>query len=309
MRPGDKKLAEELRKKLESYQSHHGRLPGIKSPASFNCLIEQLVESIRRNRYIEYIRQRDISSKRADPHHCLFDPIRAAILKDKEGDKDEAFWLTFLSVHFGKHAEDGWHLVRNLYGALGESPIWSWNRVTEDTAVFKRWLKPGKLFGCFGPHRRYETLENTGEVVESYIRWVEGNHGHKNLIDSAIDRAIEETGNGSPREVFRCLFSAMGNHVQRFGRLGKFDYLCLVGKLRLASIEPDSTYMIDATGPFRGAKLLFGYGEWDESAGMRRKCEASSVELEEVLGIGMQAIEDALCNWQKSPNFFKPFWC
>ena len=30
-------------------------------------------------------------------------------------------------------------------------------------------------------------------------------------------------------------------------------------------------------------------------------------QLDEVLNVGMQVLEDALCNWQKSPNDFVPF--
>jgi Alpha-glutamyl/putrescinyl thymine pyrophosphorylase clade 3 len=31
------------------------------------------------------------------------------------------------------------------------------------------------------------------------------------------------------------------------------------------------------------------------------------VQLEAQLEVGMQVLEDALCNWQKSPDRFKPF--
>jgi len=48
------------------------------------------------------------------------------------------------------------------------------------------------------------------------------------------------------------------NDVERFGRTAKFDYLTMVGKLGLAAIEPGSTYMQGATGPLKGARLLFG---------------------------------------------------
>jgi hypothetical protein len=45
--------------------------------------------------------------------------------------------------------------------------------------------------------------------------------------------------------------------VASFGRTARFDYLTMVGKLGLAGIEPGSTYMQGATGPFTGACLLF----------------------------------------------------
>jgi hypothetical protein len=97
------------------------------------------------------------------------------------------------------------------------------------------------------------------------------------------------------------------NAVIRFGRTAKFDYLTMVGKLQLAAIEPGSTYMGGATGPLRGAKLLFG---GNISANISKKTlEEWLIELESHLGLffGMQILEDALCNWQKSPDRYVYF--
>ena len=78
----------------------------------------------------------------------------------------------------------------------------------------------------------------------------------------------------------------------------------MVGKLDLAPIEPGSTYMPGATGPLTGARLLFG----------KPKATAAALDGQLVLlnaylklRFGMQVLEDALCNWQKSPAKFVPF--
>ena len=83
--------------------------------------------------------------------------------------------------------------------------------------------------------------------------------------------------------------------------MARFDYLTMVGKLGLAPIEPGSTYMQGSTGPFVGARLLFG--------GRRSAAELDAwlVELDARLHVGMQVLEDAICNWQKSPGTFGPF--
>ena len=60
-----------------------------------------------------------------------------------------------------------------------------------------------------------------------------------------------------PRATFDYLYGSMDDVVS-FGRTAKFDYLTMVGKLQLAPIEPGSTYMQGATGPYQGALLLFG---------------------------------------------------
>ena len=63
--------------------------------------------------------------------------------------------------------------------------------------------------------------------------------------------------------------------------------------------------MNEATGPKRGARLLFD-GQIDSNTGARI-LEARVAELERHLGVGMQVMEDAMCNWQKSPNRYIPF--
>ncbi len=89
--------------------------------------------------------------------------------------------------------------------------------------------------------------------------------------------------------------------IVSFGRLARFDYLAMVGKLQLASIEPGSTYMAGATGPRCGAQLLFGIDA------KPKDFDGWLLELDDVLHVGMQVLEDALCNWQKSPREFEPF--
>jgi hypothetical protein len=93
--------------------------------------------------------------------------------------------------------------------------------------------------------------------------------------------------------------------VASFGRLARFDYLTMLGKLGLAPIEPGSTYMMGATGPLDGARMLF---TGDSTAAVAaRQLDQWLVELEAVLRVGMQVLEDSLCNWQKSPERFVPF--
>jgi hypothetical protein len=87
--------------------------------------------------------------------------------------------------------------------------------------------------------------------------------------------------------------------VKTFGRTARFDYLCMVGKTGLAPIEPNSVYFQGATGPVAGAKLLF-HGSEFASVGVSA-LERSADLLAEALGINKQAMEDSLCNWQKSP--------
>jgi hypothetical protein len=92
--------------------------------------------------------------------------------------------------------------------------------------------------------------------------------------------------------------------VRTFGRTARFDYLTMLGKLGLARIEPASTYMEGATGPLEGARLLFGDTQGRIA---RAQCDVLLRQLGESTGLGMQVIEDSLCNWQKNPTEFVPF--
>jgi hypothetical protein len=94
-------------------------------------------------------------------------------------------------------------------------------------------------------------------------------------------------------------------NVLRFGRLGKFDFLALVGRLDLAPIAPGSTYLKGATGPLKGARLLFCGDRYAQA--QENTLEEWVSDLGLGLNVGMQVMEDSLCNWQKSPTSFVHF--
>lgn len=300
MRPGDTKLGDRLRQELSSFRLDDRPLPVTQQPEKLDCLVEQLVESTRRNEYIQAIKKRPISPARIDPHSELFDPYKAALIHSRANDVDEAFWLVFQATHFGKHLKDEWALLRDVYGRLGDKPIWSWSEITANFESFEAWFDAHlddikSLKHRFSNHRRYQSVANTKRVFRTYIDWIGEQGGHA----ATISHAVQAHQNGPPREVFNHLYNEMSS-VYQFARLGKFDFLCMLGKLGLAPIEPGSTYLVGATGPYEGARLLF-------EGRSRRDCEALLQELDETLQVGMQALEDALCNWQKSPSQFIAF--
>lgn len=305
-------LAGELDRKLVQFDREKRSLPGIKADANRAAFVSTLVESIRRVRFAIGLRDQAFSSSRADPNSELFDPLKAAVLHQRTGNTDEAFWLVFWAIHCGKHRKDGWRLARDLYGALGAEP-WTWAKTSSDPSAFREWLgrNEGILHGGdgvrrrFGNHRKYESLKvsakrGTASVVESYVAWVAPPRTHMMLIKQAGDACGQQ-----PRCMFDALYRSL-NVVRGFGRTGKFDYLTMLGKLHLASIEPGSTYKQGATGPYSGAKLLFGRNDAGEEY-TRRQVDGFLIELDQELNVGMQVWEDALCNWQKNPDRFKPF--
>ena len=215
--------------------------------------------------------------------------------------------MVFFFVQFGKHKTGGWRYSREVYGRLGEEGRWDWAATSADPYGFREWLgeneagirRPG-VPGGFGNHRKYESLNawgnnGTGATFATYIQWIRPPRTHTELFEQTLEEA-----DGHPREAFGRLYRSM-NGIARFGRVARFDYLAMVANLGLSDIEPDSTHLLGSTGPLAGARLLLGDGE------NNRQLETLLVELGDHLGVTMQVLEDALCNWQKSPNVFVPF--
>jgi Alpha-glutamyl/putrescinyl thymine pyrophosphorylase clade 3 len=311
-RPAERVRALDLRGRLRKYDRDVARLPGIREDDEIGCLVAQLIDSLRRVEFVHAIRDGRHDPRRKHPGSGLFDPLRAAVLQYREGKSDEAFWLVFLATHFGKHGEDGWRLTEAVYGSLGQGSIWDWRRTSRALPDFRDWvakngdtLRGGDgISRRFSNHRKYESLKATSKkglpaVVESYVAWVTRSGTHQGLV-----RELHKQVGQNPREMFAAMYRSMDD-VMRFGRLGKFDYLAMLGKLGIAPIEPNSAYLREATGPLSGARLLF-VGD-AEDASMDTRLDSKLEGLDDHLGIGMQPLEDALCNWQKSPRAYEYF--
>ncbi len=301
MRPADSAYGSQVETALAAYEEQVGSLPGLSDAGRHVALVEQIVESARRRRYIGRVRDRQLSPLRMDPRSELFDPIKAAVLHARRGDSEEACWLAFLSVHFGRHRTRGWRYCAAIYGGDTDLQLWDWQRVSADVASFARWVADNqervrKEGGGFGNHRKYESLRATAVTVASYVSWV--GPGRSQL---ARFREVIVPSNGDPGLAFDLLYQSM-SAVARFGRTARFDFLTLLARLGLAPIVPAHAYLQDATGPLTGARLLFG-----DSTHNARQLDERLNDLDRFLNVGFDVIEDALCNWQKSPSKFLAF--
>ncbi len=318
MRPRDREEAERIDAVLTEFHSHVRPLSGIQDPACRSAFLEQILESIHR---VEFIQRgvlyrgdepRALDPRRADPASELFDPIKGAVIRAREAKHDEACWLVFLFTHFGKHLKTEYRLIRDVYGCLGEGQNWDWARTSADPEAFRSWLTAKQetlrndgVARYFGNHRKYLSLDpdspgGTWQAFVTYVGWVLPHGNHATLFARAAEAAAQDQ-----RRAFDILYRSM-NAVASFGRTGRLDYLTMIGKLGLAAIQPGSTYMTGATGPLAGARLLFGDAA---DAAKPKQIDGWLIELEAALGLdmGMQILEDSLCNWQKSPDKFIPF--
>ncbi|WP_439498473.1 hypothetical protein [Bosea sp. (in: a-proteobacteria)] len=306
MRQKDIERAKRISEGLQAFSANVDRLPGIAHPDALSSLVRQMIDSLHRIEFVRRLGERPIDQRRLDPAHDLFDPIRAAFLYREAGDLDEAGWLVFLATHFGYHVRHRWELTRRVYGALGEGPKWTWLRTSTNQNEFRRWFQENseRIGGIpFGNHRKYESLRpdsqnNLADTIDSYIFWIGANRGFAQFI-------ADKTGdtNGDRFQLFDALYRS--STIVQFGRTAKFDLLTMLGKLGIADIEPPCPYLNGASGPLFGAKLLF---QGDPSAKIpARVLSDKVVTLGQALDLGMQVMEDSLCNWQKSPQRYLPF--
>jgi len=295
---------------LATYERASAPLPGLVSPAHREAFIEQVIDSEQRVAYTDRLLGRELDPAAKDPRSPGFDPLRAAVIYAREGNYDEAVWLVYLFVHFGKHRLAGWRYVRDVYGAFGSNPgnWWTWQRTAGDPTAFRFWLddhqddfhiEPGAH--GFGNHRKYVSLKSwtengTGAAVESYVAWVlsaGGDHAQR----FAFVKGMPE------KEAFAALYDSLKPVIQ-FGRIAKFDYLTMLAKLKLVEITPPHSYLVGATGPLRGARLLL---HADVNAGTAKQIQSELAALGIACDLRPDVLEDAVCNWQKSPDKYVRF--
>ncbi len=302
MRKKDNARAAQIRQTLTQYERTSRALPGIHDPANRNVFVEQLIDSERRIRYVRALRTLKLSPNRANPASPTFDPLRAAAIHANAGNIDEAAWLAFLAVYFGKHHSSDWLYVQDVCRGVGNASAWTWASASSNPSAFRSWMDQYAVktkaagLGGFGNHRKYESLSAAGRAIESYIQWVLQQGGHATMLQNALTMA-----SGDPHLAFDLLFRSIDGTGMRFGRLAKFDYLTMLSKLGLSTITPGSTYLAGATGPRAGAQLLYGGNH------SSLDLESWLADLGRVLNTCMQVLEDALCNWQKSPSVYKRF--
>jgi len=303
MWPSWKKKRNDILVGLRGHSHNVRMLPGIRNNSALQTLATQFVASLRREEYYKLVQRKAVSERRANPNDEMFDAERAVAYHMQQGDIDEASWLIFLMTYFARPADSGWRRLQDVYGMLG-SGIWTWSRVKIQPKYFFDWIEANResVGGKFGSHRKYETLRresNRGmeNAVSSYLAWI-GPSDHRKFFATAV----LNSGN-NPHVIFDSLYHSMT--VKSFGRLAKFDYLSLIGRYNIAPIDAGLAYLNGATGPLRGARLLFDGRPDGRSSiyNLQRMLDT----LDHDISVSMKVMEDALCNWQKSPEKFIHF--
>lgn len=279
-------------------------LPGIDSYPEEHTFIKQILDSTKRIQYLKIIQDRGCSISRANPYTNGFNPLMGAVALLNENNYDEACWLVFLYVLFGKDKR-GYGLLKSFYNRLGdENSLHSYHYVVQNLDEVGEWIEVNraalKANGNFGNHRKYESLKNSPKGIINTIRsYIELMHlGHEEYFESIINIV------GNDRfKLFDYLYKDFSK-IFRYGRLSIFDHLTMLGKLNIIEIEPASCYIKDATGPKDGLKDLLNLQNIDN-----KTLEQVSIIISNHLKLPfkMQILEDALCNWQKSKTVYIRF--
>jgi hypothetical protein len=302
--PKKQSLRLQIAKTLDAFSQTVMPLPGLVGPAERDTLSMQLTASLRREEYFRVIQVRGpISGSRADPAHPAFEAELGVVHFVQQGQLEEAAWLLFLMVYLAK-PEEGWTRLRDIYGGLGAGR-WDWAAVSGNPMAFEQWLKANwmKVGGKFGNHRKYESLNPAtarpmGPAIVQYVSWINAGGGHARHFATLVRSA----GN-DPHSIFDAFYRALP--IKGFGRLGRFDWAAMLARYGLIPADAGSAYLKGATGPGRGARLLFQGNPTAPSS--NNQVQAWLNLLDKQLCVGMVVLEDALCNWQKSPAQFVHF--
>jgi hypothetical protein len=265
------------------------RLPGLTSDSSIDRLIDKLDWSAKTHHRLltgELLPEAKPFSTAG--YHALGEARTLYIA----GRRDEAIWLLFVSTLMGWERPDS---VDRMLRTLADGPRATWQYMVEHgAAAVARVAERGDalmLEAPFGNHRKYETHRGergSARVIESFRRWAGVSPAAR--IDAAIS-CTQGTAHAFDR-----LYNTFD--VYRFGRTARYDLFRLVANFD-PRLRPGRCYLSGASGPRRGAALLFLGRSWardSEIEFLEERCRDLARRCE----LDPQVIEDAVCQWQKA---------
>lgn len=295
---------EEIKTRIENFERDYGVLPGIESNDRRDSFVCQVYDSCKRVEVVNLLKQRGQGVMSTDPHGGSFNPLKGAIYFNSIGEFEEAVWLVFLLTVTGKHKRTRWELCKNLYGGTTTNITWNWNQVFNNISRYIDWINENRAIikreASFGNHRKFETFKpgnnSNANTIQTYLELIKGYGSQKAFFTNVINNT------SSLMEAFDRLYDIL-DPVNRFGRTSKFDFLTMLGKINIIPVEPGKLYLNNSTGPLQGCRILFGENMKTEV--YENKLSNLHITLDQKFG--MQILEDAICNWQKSPNRYTKF--
>jgi len=298
----------DIEEKLKTFHYSDSRLSVIDSPHHLERFASLIHRVARESITISQIKE-NITDDLIDINHKNFNPMVLAMWHYQENNINEAYWLLFLCSYIAKYLDQDHNLIQNIYGALENKRIWTWEKVSNHIKDFKIWLqtnqpiltKKGKLGDIYKePSFSQHRAAVMGNDIESYVNWI-SSHQLSNIIKN------QSTGN------FDQLYQSMNRSIA-CDKFITFDFIALLENIGISKITPTNLYLNEIMLPKKAAKLIV-YGE-------KKLQRVSLLELNEImislvnhldLPFGFKVIQAVLVKlgadkyWSKGQNFRKPY--
>lgn len=262
-----------------------------------SVLSHQTIDSIRR---ISIYEAYAIKARRAEQLNLPFiDTSNPFTLSQRSSlEVDSKVWYIYLATYFGKSNKSKWKLFNKAVFRKDRTLI-RLKEIQTNREKYYSYLKDIDFFegANFSNHRKY-----TKKALE----------GHNGLINS-IDYFLDNLDHYSHSKLveFDLIFrNAM--RIPNFGRMAAFDFTSSLCKCNLNVKDPISMYHHSSTGPLRALKDILILADCKDVS------KSAQVEFGNNLldwfirhfntQVVAQVLEDAICNWQKSPKKYQRYF-
>lgn len=257
-----------------------------------NVLASQTLDSIRR---VEIYRIYKYKAEKADlSDQSYFSTSTPFILGQRKSlSLNSRTWIVYLATYFGKSNKSRWSLFKKA-AFKGERLI-QFEDIKEDKSSYFDILERADFFKdtSYSNHRKY--------TKKSLI----GNKGVFHSMDHVIDN-INLFSSEQQKEFDTIYKGAL--KIPNFGRMAAFDFTSSLSKCELNVSEPLSMYHKDSTGPMNALEEILNLTrKSDRSKNARIRLGNDLLNWfrsnSDIYFIA-QVLEDAICNWQKSPHYY-----
>lgn len=273
-------------------------LTGIKYDYQIiDTLSLQTIDSIRRIKiYQVYKQQAIIAEKKKLVNYHTSNPL--VLCQRQSISRNSKIWIIYLATYFGKSKKSNWTLFRRAAFNKKKEFI-KFESISKDKFKYYSYINSFDFFANanFSNHRKYTKKSISGR--KGIIRSVE--YVLNNISEFSCSTTVS----------FDTMYKRAFN-IPNFGRMATFDFVCMLCKCGMKVEEPLSMYHKHSTGPLKAIEQILML------AGINSPTKEDQIIFgNELLSwfrsnteISMiaQVLEDAICNWQKSPSDYNHYF-
>ncbi len=210
----------------------------------------------------------------------------------------EKVWLLFLATYFGKSNSSKWELFKRSAFDNSKNLI-SYSSIEGDREKYFNHLRSFDFYknANYSNHRKFIAKKLDGD--KGFIR--SANFLMDNIEDYIFDHP----------EKFDIVYNS-ALKIPNFGRMGAFDFTSSLCKCACNVLEPTDLYLKNSTGPLIGIGELLKIGEIENQSKKDKVKLGNDLLVWFIANTNIfmcaQVLEDAICNWQKSPAKYKKYF-